>query len=309
MISFVAARARHRPLVAALSAVVVTTILAGCGSVAPDPVDTFEVQAASTSAEQACAPSAAAICERAEACSPFWFSRFFTNVATCTAVFRERCLDRYRGEGAAQEIADCSAAVRSLSCDRLIAPVLATSSQWELLSSCPVTPGLFGDGERCLRDGDCTTRHCVWQGQCGKCAAQVAPKMLQEIGEACTASEACASRWCSAGKCSEQAKLGEACADRPCDVVAGLTCGSDFVCRPFGTARVGEPCSFVDYCESGATCVAQLGREGTCKVAPSAGVGEDCTSGCATELACVKEKCAPPTSAGKKSCPSATTPQ
>lgn len=302
------ARRRRCHLVAALTAVVVSVLVAGCGSVAP--VDTFEIRAASASAELACAPSGAAICERAKACSPFWFARFYTSVATCSAVFTERCLDRYRGEGAAAEIADCSAAVTSLSCEALIDPVLVKYfDPVELLSSCPVTPGVFAAGERCLRDGDCTTGHCVWHGGCGTCMAPVAPLTFRKVGEACASSDDCASQWCASGTCGEVGKLGETCADRPCDVVAGLTCGSDSRCRPFGTAPVGQPCSWVDYCEAGATCVLKNDSAGTCKVTDSAGVGEDCAGGCAQELTCVSGKCAAPRPALAKSCVTPASPQ
>jgi hypothetical protein len=284
MLTFV----RRRHLAAALTAVAVSVVVTGCGSVAP--VDTFEVRAASTSAESACAPSATAICERASACSPFWFARFYTSVATCTAVFTERCRDRYRGEGAPTVI-------------------VTYYDPHELLTSCPVTPGVFGAGERCLRDGDCTTGHCAWQGGCGTCVAPVAPLTFRKVGEACTSDDACASRWCSSGKCGEVAKLGEACADRPCDLLAGLTCGSDSLCRPFGTAAVGQPCSWVDYCEAGAICALKNDTAGTCELTQTAGVGEDCTRGCAQELTCVSGKCAAPGSPHPKRCLPATSRQ
>ncbi len=35
----------------------------------------------------------------------------------------EQCVDRYRGEGAAKEIADCSSAVASLTCEQLTSPL------------------------------------------------------------------------------------------------------------------------------------------------------------------------------------------
>lgn len=286
-----------------MAAIVVSVAVAGCGSVAP--ADTFEVRAASTSAELACAPSAAAICERAKACSPYWFARFYTSIATCAAVFTERCVDRYRGKGAATEVADCASAVTSLSCEELLDPVLVKYfDPLELLSSCPVTPGVFGAGERCLRDGDCATAHCAWQGGCGTCTAPVARLTFGKVGEACKFDDACASHWCAAGTCSTVAKRGESCAGRPCDVLAGLTCGSDSLCRPFGAAPLGQPCSWVDVCEAGATCVLESDSAGTCKVAQSAGVGEDCTRGCAQELRCEHGKCAAPRPGLPKSCSS-----
>ncbi len=296
--------ARHL-VAAAASAVVIVVAASGCGSVAP-AADTFALHEASTSAEDACAPSGAAICNRARDCAPFWFDRLYTSIATCTAVFTEKCVDRYRGEGAATKIADCSAAVGSLSCEELFDPVVITYlDPGGMIASCPVTPGIYADGERCLRDGDCTTGHCSWAaGSCGKCAAPGAPPALRKTGEACTSDGECASRWCSNGACGKVAKLGEACADRPCDLLAGLTCGSDARCRPFGTIPVGRPCMDFDLCDVGSTCVSspKSSNSGTCEPSASAGVGEDCTRGCARELTCADGKCAAPTPGHPKSC-------
>jgi hypothetical protein len=282
----------------------VAVLVAGCGSVAPE--QTFEVREASTIAEQACTSSGAAICDRASACSPFWFSRIYTSFATCAAVFAERCVDRYRGQGAATEIADCSPTVRSLSCEELLDPVLATSFDPSvMLASCPVTPGLFAAGDRCLRDGDCTAGHCAWHGGCGTCTAPVAPLTFARTGEDCTSSSGCASQVCANGRCVAVAKLNEECFDRSCDVIAGLTCGSDHRCRPFGTVPLGEACVDFDYCETGATCLPRSPRthDRTCQRDPmTAGVGADCALGCAHELTCVNGKCAASSSAHATSC-------
>lgn len=305
---------RHRSrchLVAALTAAVIGVAAAGCGSVAP--VDTFEVRAASTSAEQACASSGAAICERASACSPFWFSQIYTSLATCSAVFAERCLDRYRGEGAATEIADCSPVIKSLSCRELIDPVIATSLDPSvMIASCPVTSGVFAPGERCLRDGDCTTGHCAWKGSCGTCAAPVAPLTFLGVGEACTDGTACATQQCKGGRCADVAQLGEECFDRACDFIAGLTCGSNHRCRPYGTVPLGQPCVDFDYCEAGSTCLPRWkgSHDHTCQPDPmTAGVGEDCALGCAHELACVNGKCSASYSAHPKSCVEVASPR
>ncbi len=305
-------RARHRHRhrrchlgagVASVLALLVLVVIAGCGSVAP--VDTFEDRGASTSAQTACAGSGAAICERAQACTPYWFARFYTSVATCSAVFAEKCLARYRGPGAAAEIADCSATIASLSCDELLDPVVVTYFDPSvLIASCPVTPGIFGAGDRCLRDGDCTTGHCGWHGDCGTCSAPVAPLTFRKVGEACTSDGACASRWCSSGTCRELPKRGEACAAGRCDFLAGLTCGSDSICRPFGAASLGQRCSWTDSCEAGATCESkESASTGTCRPAHAASVGEDCKSGCATELTCVSDKCAVPAAHARRCTP------
>jgi hypothetical protein len=296
---------------AAAAAVVVAFVIAGCGSVAP--VDTFETHEASASALSACTASGAALCERANACSPFWFQRVYTNLATCAAVHTEKCLDRYRGEGAAMEITDCTAAVASLSCEELLDPIVTSLDPSVLFASCPVTPGVFGAGERCLRDGDCTTGRCSWREKghedCGTCIAAVAPAKLAKDGESCDSGNACASRWCtSSSTCGSTAKLGEACGDRPCDLLAGLTCGADSLCRTFAAAAVGQACSWTDNCVPGAWCaIDKNGTGGTCELEPTAGVGEDCALGCAPELACYHAKCAAPTAALHKSCPPATT--
>ena len=309
MLTLVRARASR---LAAVSAVIFIVTLAGCGSV--DPVDTFEVRAAPLSAEQACAPSAATICEHAQSCSPYLFDHIYTSVATCTALFTALCVDRYRGEGAATEIADCSAAVSSVSCDRLFVPILLLGYdvQSELLSSCPVTPGRFADGERCLRDGDCATGRCAWHGECGKCVPP-RPVELLELGQACTTDEACLSRWCAAGKCSPPAKLGEACGDQPCDLLGGLTCGSDLKCRPVETVHVGWPCSWFEYCDVGASCEPDdqfsFSGNGTCKKLPSAGVGEPCTFGCSPQLRCVSGSCVASPKTEPTSCKAAASPK
>jgi hypothetical protein len=290
-------------VVMAAAASLVMVVAAGCGSVAP--VDTFETHEASASALSACTTSAAAICERASACSSFWFPRFYTSPTTCAAVFTERCLDRYRGEGAATPIADCSAAVASLSCEELLDPVVTFLEPTVLLGSCPVTPGTFAAGERCLRDGDCTTGRCSWREKghedCGP---------LAKDGESCDSGDACASRWCTPTRtCASTAKLGEACGERPCDLLAGLTCGSDSLCRPFGAAALGQACSWTDNCVAGAICALDDGStRGTCKHRATAGVGEDCMLGCASELRCDRGKCAAPKPALRTSCPPPTTP-
>jgi hypothetical protein len=309
MLTFVSARTAF---VTSAVAMLALGLAAGCGSVAP--VETFAIGEASSSAKAACASSGAALCERANACSPFWFAQFFTSVATCSAVYAEDCVDRYKGKGAAIEIADCSPAVAALSCEALLDPVLVTYyDPAVIIASCPVTPGVFGAGERCLRDGDCTTGHCSWnwkEGSCGKCVAPVEPLTFRDVGEACTSDAACASRWCSSGQCGEIAKLGEACLDRPCDLLAGLTCGSDFVCRPTGTVPLGQPCPGFDLCEAGATCKTDDPKHpATCVPRRAAGVGEDCTRGCAKELTCTNGKCAAPTRGFQNSCRPATSPQ
>src|SRR4051794_13287785 len=81
------------------------TLTTGCRSVVTgnDP-PTLKIGEASTSAQDACASSGAAICARAEECSPFWFGQFYTSLATCSAVFTATCLDRYVGAGAAPSI-------------------------------------------------------------------------------------------------------------------------------------------------------------------------------------------------------------
>jgi hypothetical protein len=304
MLTFVSVKSA---VVMTAAASVVLIVAAGCGSVAP--VDTFETRDASASALSACTTSGAALCERARACSPFWFQRVYTSLATCAAVHSEKCLDRYRGEGAATQIADCSAALASLSCEELLDPIVTSLDPSVLIASCPVTPGVFGAGERCLRDGDCTTGRCSWHEQghegCGTCIAAITPAKLAKDGDHCDSGNACASRWCnSSSTCASTAKLGEACSDRPCDLVAGLTCGSDSVCRPFAAAAVGQACSWTDYCVPEAWCVLDKNSTGgTCGLKPTAGVGEDCTLGCATELSCDRGKCAAPTTALRKSCP------
>ncbi|MDB5214974.1 MAG: hypothetical protein JWO86_2901 [Myxococcaceae bacterium] len=307
MLTFVSLKSA---VVMTAAAAVVLVAAAGCGAVAP--VATFETHEASASALSACAPSGAAICERASTCSPFWFDRIYTSVSTCAAVFTERCVDRYRGEGAATTIADCAAAVTSLSCDAFLDPVLTFLDPSVLLSWCPVTPGVFAAGDRCLRDGDCTTGNCAWHHGtgCGICDPPIAVTALPKDGEACSSSDMCASRWCSAGgTCAPTAKLGEPCADRPCDLLGGLTCGSDSLCRFFGTVPLGQACMSGDYCVAGARCVHDKNDNGTCKPWPSAGVGEDCTAGCARELTCTLGKCVAPTPGLWKSCDPPTTAQ
>lgn len=307
MLTFVSLKSA---VVVTAAAVTVLVVAAGCGSVAP--VDTFETHEASASALSACTTSGAAICERAHTCAPFWFDRIYTSVATCAAVFTERCVDRYRGKGAATAIADCSPVIRSLSCRELIDPILATYlDPSTLIDSCPVTPGIFAPGDRCLRDGDCTTGHCAWQAGCGTCAAPVAPLTFLGVGEACTDNRTCATQFCQGGRCAEVSQLGEECDDRACDFIAGLTCGSDHRCRSFGTVPVGQPCVDFDYCEVGSTCMARAkgSSGGTCQRDPAtAGPGEDCTLGCAHELTCVNGKCAASYSAHSTSCASATSP-
>lgn len=283
----------HRLLVAALSAAVVTITFVGCGSVKPAP-DTFETRAASASAERACGASAVAICERARTCSGFLFRVTYPNFATCTAMVAEQCVDRYRGEGTAKEIADCSSAVASLTCEQLTAPLYGSEYETlQLLWSCPVTPGVFGAGERCLRDGDCTTGSCGRHEDCGRCEAPVAPTMRKGHGEPCTDPASCASESCSAGKCDETAKLGEPCNGRACDLLAGLACDGA-VCAPYPRIPLGSRCSLFDLCEEGATCAGDLlGSAGsTCKTASTAGVGDDCSRGCPSALDCVNGKCA-----------------
>lgn len=309
MLTLVRARASH---LAAVSAVISVVTLAGCGSVAP--VDTFEVRAAPLSAEQACAASAATLCEHARSCSSFLFDRVFTSVATCAASFTEQCVDQYRGEGTATEIADCSAAVSSVSCERLLMPItLGYYESRDLLSrSCPVTPGRFGDGERCLRDGDCATGRCAWQGECGKCVAPRPPVELVDLGQPCTANGACLSRWCAAGRCSPPAELGEACGERPCDFLGGLGCGSDQKCRSFDTVPVGQECSWLfDLCGAGAVCESNepFGLDWRCKKLPSAGPGEPCTFGCSPQLSCVSGRCAATTKSEHTSCATAASPK
>jgi hypothetical protein len=286
----------------------VAMLATGCGSavVTGNDPPTLAVHEASTSAQDACASSGAAICARAEECSPFWFGQFYTSVATCRAVFTAACADRYVGTGAAPSIADCSAKIASLTCEELLDPVVVTTlDPAVMIASCPVTPGAFALGASCLRDGDCSTGHCAaGKGDaCGTCDTPPAPRALRQLGEECTDSYGCASLTCAGGQCVESAKLGEPCGEaRACDLLAGLTCGSDSRCRPFGVAPVGHPCS-EGYCETGSACdLTTNADDWTCKPRPTAGVGEPCTAGCATELACRDGVCAAPKRTRATSC-------
>jgi len=282
-----------------LALAVATLAAAGCGSVVSgDDPPTLAVHEASTAARDACASSGAAICTRARECSPFWFGQLYTSLETCSAVFTAKCLDRYIGEGAAPSIADCSEKIGSLTCQELLDPVVVTTLDPSvLIDACPVTPGAFALGASCLRDGDCSTGHCATSkaDACGTCDEPPAPRALRKIGEECTDSYGCASLTCAAGQCVENAKLGEPCSEaRSCDLLAGLTCGSDSRCRPFGVAPVGHPCS-EGYCETGSACdLTTNANDWTCKPRPTAGVGEPCTAGCASELTCTDGTCAAP---------------
>ena len=236
----------RRSAILALTLTTGAALATGCGSVvtgATDPA-TLTVHEASTSAQDACASSGAAICSRAQACSPFWFGQFYTSLATCSAVFTAKCLDRYVGAGAAPSVVDCSAKIGSLTCEELLDPVVVTTlDPAVMIASCPVTPGAFALGASCLRDGDCSTGHCAAAkgGACGTCDVPPVARALRKIGEECTDSSECASLTCSGSQCVENAKLGEPCAaGRSCDLLGGLTCGSDSKCRPFGVARVGH---------------------------------------------------------------------
>ena len=145
------------------------------------------------------------------------------------------------GEGAATEIADCSSAVRSLSCEELIDPVIVTYyDPHELLTSCPVTPGVFGAGERCLRDGDCTTGHCAWRGGCGTCVAPVAPLTFRRSAEACTSDDACASGRCSSGKCGRGRKARRGVRRSPVPIPRPLHVRLRLPVPPFGPLPWGS---------------------------------------------------------------------
>lgn len=133
---------------------------------------------------------------------------------------------------------------------------------------CDVTGGTLDDGAACGEDYQCKGGACNTEpgSSCGKCAQRIA------IGGECTRSSRCVE--------------GASC------IFGGRETGK---CVAVKIAKVGERCSSssdeIVHCDTGLTCSFGSG-EPTCK-APG-GAGSDCRSRseCASDLRCVKDKCA-----------------
>lgn len=293
--------------------------LAACGTV-DDPEPEAKAQL-SVNATQACAASAASLCARIETCSAAVTKYFFGARAQCEAVIAGACRKRYRGAGATDTPAVCNAdAIRCELLERVDEQLIHGGAA--LYDLCPVSPGRYPNGARCLERGDCESGRC---GACGVCEPPVPEGGHCSRDTACAEGTACVRSTCRRGPfegdacgrdedcVAEYAQRCEngVCTKRPgnvgcdvggCDLGQGMlcdcggTCASprNATCKPIPIVREGETCrgdivSLSDptfaVCDGATTC------RGTCQHAGA--WGEACSNErpCARALQCVEGRC------------------
>jgi hypothetical protein len=301
--------------------------VASCGAVATDPP--LRAHALSLAAESACRASAASLCARIEACSPPELAYFFGTRGACDDIISAACRARYEGPGAAGAPAACDAS--RLRCELVKDVERVIVSGARLYDLCPVAPGRFADGERCLGRGDCASGRC---GSCGVCEPRLPDGARCDrdtacaegslclwgicrrgalVGEACAAASDCvggtlATR-CEAGACAWNAQGGASCkGGSGCDLGGGLVCdcggstcdaNKEYTCRPVTFVGDGAPCDgdvphFTR--ASSPTCdgASACGSDRVCRRARA--LGEPCgpaaTERCARALVCADGRCA-----------------
>jgi hypothetical protein len=271
----------------------------------------------------ACDMSAAAICEKAQACEPAFVTNHFGDFEGCTARQKIDCLDAITSADtglSASSITACAAFLRVATCEDFIMGNVA-----------PCVPkGARAVGQPCGTDGQCATGHCdLGTAGCGTCTERRGlgggcvsrddcEPLLDCVGGSCVApgdpGAACgvAGASCRVGyACGTSGTcvlttttVGAGCAVEPaaCNQVQGLFCNGA-TCVKLATAHLGEPCGSVT-ASSIAVCVAAAcstddpAAAGSC--VPWTGDGEPCagrTAGCQPPARCADGRCRLPDSA------------
>ncbi len=296
------------------SVAAIAALVAACASEAPRP--SLSTVSASAEALAACRSSANALCTRTSACSPAFTRFFFGTEPDCEAQVADRCLSRYEGPGAAAVPATCADDTSQIACGLLTDVVAAIPDpSIHLLSFCPVTPGTFALGAKCLRDGDCASGWC--QSACGTCGelgkegkicgpnsgpCERSLRCLQggcrkplANGESCLHDQ-CGDGFCdfSAGSepergvCRPYAGRGEACTSVACDTGKGLVCNANGVCEDIVLASVGAACVPLTIEPGKPICDATgwCSPSGVCQALGRLGDPCDAKSGCMFGLLC-----------------------
>lgn len=240
---------------------------AACGTV--DDPEPLAKEQLSVNATEACAASAASLCARVETCSTAVTKYFFGSRTECEAVIAGACRVRYRGRGATDTPAPCDAS--AIRCELLERVDHQLSYGGAVLYDlCPVSPGHYPVGKRCLERGDCES------GRCGRCG--VCERPLPE-GARCSRDTACQQGTaCARGSCRRGAFEGEACGrDEDCIAELSQRCENSVCVKRPGNA----PCN-VGGCDlaQGMLCdfdgTGPGTRPATCKAIPIAREGERC---------------------------------
>ncbi len=256
---------------------------------------------ANVSPQQACDSAARALCDKIEACAPFYVDLQYGDPATCISRFMINCTSSFSAPGTSatpNKLSQCASDFGTVSCDDVL--------RRKYPSSCTTQPGTLADGAACGHDAQCVGRLCRKTGEatCGACSAIGAAGATcaededcdvgltciedkcvkyREAGESCSDTQPCAATLvCSGGSCALPLAAGAACkatsfADNDCDGVKGLYCDTPSkTCTKIGVASAGEKCGLIDgkpvVCTNGAECqIPTLGSQGTCQAAAADG--------------------------------------
>ncbi len=280
----------------------------GSGGTAPD--------SGSTPA-QACADLAAAECQKASQCNPWYLAKYFGDLDTCKSRYSMTACTAYLGlNGSSSTAASyeaCAAAVSAASCQQWLDGDAA-------LNTCLPMPGMLVSGTTCGDPSQCQTANCNFPSgaSCGTCGPQSGAgaqcttdgqcssnlRCLGGLcgtpggaGATCSTSAPCLnSLACAGGRCAIPAKAGETCSSTlPCDGHAGLFCRNS-VCQNLQYVSKGQPCNPAQgrecgqsgFCK-GATSTA----DGTCLAFATDGAACDSTNGplCMPYARCVSGFC------------------
>lgn len=231
-----------------------------------------------------CRARAQLFCEAESTCaqSATFFSVYWANLAECVTKRTEGCVRFVSvpkpGEPATIPVLTeaCTAAVaRRAACDRLNVYVYATNLAPD--PECAPVAGTRADGETCITNEQCQSKHCRYEAFCGTCAP------LAAAGESCvTATDCAVGLTCAGDLCVAYVDAGGTCnADAPCK--PGLTCvngqcGTALTTGMSCDPRASNPCKD-GYCYQG-TCTA-FGLDAQ----PGAPCGVDVVTGKATVCA------------------------
>jgi hypothetical protein len=271
------------------------------------------------SADQACADTAASICQKLNDCSAFFIQATYGDLTTCETRAKASCANSLAaaetGLTASSEEA-CAKAIGGGTCADLLshnAPAacqpaagkLATGAACGDSSQCQSTYCNLGTdgtcgacaaaraatGGNCQRDDDCPSG-ALCNG--GTCAAPVA------AGGSCDGTHPCQKTlFCRGGTCGTPDGAGAPCTQGSCDSLAGLYCPTTgtMVCTKIALANAGESCALVNggytACAGGGFCNRPaLSTTGTCEAPAADGAACDDTNGptCLTPAACSASK-------------------
>jgi hypothetical protein len=279
--------------------------------------------ASNVSPEQACDSASRALCDKFEACAPFYVDLEHGDVAKCRSRILVNCSTSFTAPGTSatpNQLSACATAIGSTSCDDVL--------RRKLPSSCVSQPGALADGAACGHDAQCKGRLCRKTGDatCGACSTLGAAGAAceddeqcdqglvcenekcvkpREAGESCGDTEPCARTLsCAGGTCAVPLSAGAACKatsleQNDCDGTKGLYCDVPTkTCATIGIANPGQSCGLVDgkpvLCVGDATCkLAGAGFQGTCQApaADGAACNEQDGPHCQEPASCVSGIC------------------